>query len=171
MTKADPIRRQTVDLSAYPDLIVIYLGMRGPSLGAMGAMMRTGKEIAAAVAAQPDGLLLHETFLFSLLPLHLGMRQYWRDLESLEQWTREGLHRDWWTSFLKNPRGTSFWHETYRRSGGFEAIYDNVTQPVGMMRFAPLQTAKGPMFSARARLQASGQAPPAPVTEAELQAG
>ena len=169
MTKTQPIRRQTVDLSAYPDLVVIYLGMRAPSLKAMGSLIKTGKEIGEAVAAKPDGLLLHETFMFSLLPLHLGMRQYWRDLESLEAWTRAGLHRGWWTSFLKDPKGTGFWHETYRRSGGFEAIYDNVTQPVGMMAFAPVQPAKGPVFSARARLDPGSEAPAAPVSEAELE--
>ena len=168
MTKSQPIRRQTVDLSAYPDLVVIYLGMRAPSLKAAVALIRTGKEIGEAVAAKPDGLLRHETFLFSLLPLHLGMRQYWRDLESLEAWTREGLHRGWWTSFLKDPKGTGFWHETYSRSGGFEAIYDNIDQPVGMMAFAPLVRAKGPMFSARARLDPGAVAPAAPVSEAEL---
>jgi hypothetical protein len=169
MSKKAPIRRQTVDLSAYPDLVVIYLGMRAPSLKAVGALAKTGKEITAAVQAQPDGLLLHETFLFSLLPPHLGMRQYWRDLDCLERWTREGLHRGWWTSFLKDPKGTSFWHETYRRSGGFEAIYDNVTEPVGMMRFAPVSQAKGPTFSARARLDPGSSAPQAPVSETELE--
>ena len=169
MGKQTPVRRQTVDLSDYPDLVVIYLGMRASSLQAVGVMLETGKQIGQAVAAQPPGLLLHENFLFSLLPPHLGMRQYWRDLESLEAWTREGIHRGWWTSFLKDPRGTSFWHETYRRSGGFEAIYDNVSHPVGMMRFAPVATAKGPMFSARARLDPGAVAPAAPLSEAELE--
>ncbi len=170
MSKQAPVRRQTVDLSSYPDLVVIYLGMRAPSLKALDALMKTGKEIGQAVAGRPDGLLLHENFIFSLLPPHLGMRQYWRDLESLEAWTREGLHRGWWTGFLKDPKGTSFWHETYRRSGGFEAIYDNVERPVGMMAFAPVHQAKGPMFSARARLDPGAQAPLPPVTETELDA-
>ena len=168
MGKTAPVRRQTVDLFGYPDLVVIYLGMRAPSLKALGALLKTGKEIGEAVAAKPDGLLLHENFFFSLLPPHLGMRQYWRDLGSLERWTREGLHRGWWVNFLKDPRGTSFWHETYRRSGGFEAIYDNVDEPVGMMAFAPLYQAKGPMYSARARLDPGSQPPTAPVTEGEL---
>ncbi len=171
MSKQAPVRRQTVDLSGNPELVVIYLGMRAPSLKALSALIKTGKQIGQAVAERPDGLLLHENFVFSLLPPHLGMRQYWRDLESLEAWTREGLHRGWWTSFLKDPKGTSFWHETYRRSGGFEAIYDNVDKPIGMMAFAPMHQAKGPMFSARARLDPGGQAPVAPVSEAELEAG
>ncbi len=168
MSKTQPVRRQTVNLTAYPDLVVIYLGMRAPGLKALGSLLKTGREIGEAVKAGPEGLLLHETFVFSLLPPHLGMRQYWRDLDSLERWTREGLHRGWWTSFLKDPKGTSFWHETYRRSGGFEAIYDNVDRPVGMMAFAPVHAAKGPMFSARARLDPGTEAPTAPLTEAEL---
>lgn len=168
MSKLEPIRRQTVDLSDYPDLVVIYLGMRAPTLKAFQAMTKTGREIGMSVAEKPDGLLLHENFFFSLLPPHLGMRQYWRDLESLERWTREGLHRGWWTSFLKDPKGTSFWHETYRRSGGFEAIYDNVAEPMGMMRFAPVHQAKGPMYSARARLDPGSTAPAPPVGEHEL---
>lgn len=36
--------------------------------------------------------------------------------------------------------------------GGIEAIYDDVTRPLGMMAFAPLEKARGPMFSARRRL-------------------
>lgn len=168
MSKKEPIRRQTVDLSGYPDLVVIYLGMRVLRFGGIGTLLKNGKEIQQAVAAKPDGLLLHESFVFSLAPLHLGMRQYWRDLQSLEAWTREGLHRGWRTAFLKDPGGTSFWHETYRRSGGFEAIYDNMAEPIGMMRFAPVHPAKGPMFSARARLEGE-RAPEAPVSEAELE--
>jgi hypothetical protein len=168
MAERTPIRRTTVDLSGYPDLIVIYLGMRAPTLAGVRVLLRTGKEIGQSVKDRPDGLLLHENFVFSLVPPHLGMRQYWRDLDCLERWTREGLHKGWWTSFLKNPNGTSFWHETYRRSGGFEAIYDNMAEPIGMMRFAPNLEARGRMFSARARLQPGAEAPPAPVAEAEL---
>lgn len=167
MSKAR-IERRTVDLSGFPDLVVVYLGMQPRSLKGFQAMGKTNGEIKASVAARPDGLLLHEPLVFSLWPIHLGMRQYWRDLESLEAWTREGLHKGWWTSFLRDPKDTGFWHETYRRSGGFEAIYDNLTQPVGMMAFAPVGHAKGPMFSARARLAPGETAPPAPVLEDEL---
>lgn len=162
------VTRSTVELSGWPDLIVIYLGMQARSLRGIGTMARLGREIRAAVAARPDGLLRHETFLFSLVPPHLGMRQYWADLDSLERWTREGLHRGWWTSFLKDPGGTSFWHETYRASGGIEAIYDAVETPVGLLGFAPARPARGPMFSARARLEPGAAAPPAPVAEAAL---
>jgi len=36
--------------------------------------------------------------------------------------------------------------------GGMEAIYDDVDKPIGMMSFAPLEKARGRMFTARSRL-------------------
>ena len=35
--------------------------------------------------------------------------------------------------------------------GGMEAIYDDMPKPVGMMAFAPVKPARGPMFSASGR--------------------
>jgi hypothetical protein len=162
------IERQTVDLSSYPDLVVIYLGMRAKSLRGLFTLFRLGRQIRQAVAAPPDGMLRHENFLFSLFPPHLGMRQYWRDLDALEQWSRVLPHQDWWVNFLRDPAGTSFWHETYCASGGFEAIYDDVAPPIGMMSFAPTTIARGRMFSARDRLRRAGTAPAAPIPEAEI---
>lgn len=104
----------------------------------------------------PDGLLLHENLLFSLAPPHVGMRQYWRDFASLEAWARSEPHRAWWKAFLKNSGGTGFWHETYRAAGGIEAIYDDMSAPIGMLKFAPPVDAHGSMFSARRRLEAQG---------------
>src|SRR5471030_2338395 len=143
MTAKAPINRTTVDLSAFPDLIVIYLGMKALSLRGLMRLARLGPQIKASVVARPDGLLLHETMMFSLIPPHAGMRQYWRDLDSLERWTREGWHKGWWTSFLRDPGDTAFWHETYRLRGGFEAIYDNLDSPLGLLAFAPARAAKG----------------------------
>ena len=146
------VSRQTIDLSGFPDLVVIYLGMRVRSWRGLGKLMQTGRQIRAGVAEGPDGLLLHEGFLFSALPPHAGMRQYWRDLDSLERWTRELPHQQWWKDFLRDSAGTSFWHETYFMRGGIEAIYDDMDKPIGMMSFAPLTKARGRMFSARSRL-------------------
>ena len=146
------VTRQTVDLSGFPDLVVIYLGMRVRTLRGLRKLLETGRQIRAGVAEQPDGLLLHENLVFSFVPPHVGMRQYWRDLDSLERWTRELPHQQWWKDFLRDSAGTGFWHETYFMRGGIEAIYDDMANPVGMMSFAPLQQARGPMFSARSRL-------------------
>jgi Monooxygenase af470-like len=80
------------------------------------------------------------------------MRQYWRDLDSLERWTREQPHKQWWQDFLGDSAGTGFWHETYFMRGGIEAIYDDMSKPIGMMSFAPIDKARGRLFSARSRL-------------------
>jgi hypothetical protein len=164
------VKRTTVDLSPYPDLVVIYLGMRVNSLRGLKTLAKLGPGIKAAVAAKPDGLLLHEDLIFSLWPIHALMRQYWRDFESLETWARSTMpHQAWWKDFLRDPGGTGFWHETYFRRGGFQAIYDDIPVPVGMMRFAPNQAARGPMFSARQRSAASGEARVAsPVGEGDV---
>ena len=68
MTSTTKVNRQTVDLSAYPDLVVIYLGMRAKSLRGIPTLLSLGRQIARATAAKPDGLLLHENFTMSLLP-------------------------------------------------------------------------------------------------------
>jgi len=80
------------------------------------------------------------------------MRQYWRDLDSLERWTRSEPHQRWWRDFLKDSGGTGFWHETYSMRGGMEAIYDDLKEPVGLARFAPVAPARGRQFSARRRI-------------------
>jgi Domain of unknown function (DUF4188) len=163
------VDRRTVDLSAYPDLIVVYLGLRVNAITGIKKALGLGPQIAKSVADKPDGLLLHEDLLFSLFPPHLGMRQYWRDFESLERWTRSAPHRQWWKDFLRESGGTGFWHETYSIRGGIEAIYDDMPKPIGLMKFAPLSPARGSVFSARQRLSREGsESSPAPAPEADL---
>jgi hypothetical protein len=163
------VERRTVDLSGFPDLVVIYLGMRVNALTGVRTLLGFGPKIAAAVDRQPDGLLLHETFIHSLAPPHLGMRQYWRDFESLEAWARSAPHKEWWQTFVRHSGGTGFWHEIYAMRGGMEAVYDDMTAPVGFMRFAPVRPARGGLFSARSRLRLDGTARvKSPVPEATL---
>jgi len=83
--------------------------------------------------------------------MHVGMRQYWRDVDSLMKWTRSDPHREWWKKFLKDSGGTGFWHESYHRNGGMEAIYDDLPKPIGFSAFAPVLPARGPMFGAASR--------------------
>jgi hypothetical protein len=163
------VNRQTVDLSQYPDLVVIYLGMRVNRLTGLKTLMGFGPKISNSVAATPSGLLVHEFFLFSFFPMHLGMRQYWRDMDSLMAWTRSDPHRDWWKNFLRDSGGTGFWHETYLMQGGMEAIYDDLPKPIGFMQFAPVVPARGPMFGAAQRAQQTHDAP-AVVSEGALYA-
>jgi hypothetical protein len=161
------VNRQTVDLSPYPNLVVIYLGMRVNRLTGLKTLAGFGPRISNSVTAAPDGLLLHEYFLFSFFPMHLGMRQYWRDMDSLLAWSRSEPHRQWWKNFLRDSGGTGFWHETYFMQGGMEAIYDDVPKPVGFMRFAPIKPARGPMFGAAHRAAKSQDVKPV-VSEEEL---
>jgi hypothetical protein len=161
------VQRQTVDLSNYPDLVVVYLGMRVNRIQGIKTLLGFGPRISSSVKAQPDGLLRHENFLFSLFPMHAGMRQYWRDLDSLMKWTRSDPHRQWWQEFLKNSGGTGFWHETYLLRGGMEAIYDDIALPIGFASFAPVVRARGPMFGAAARAGKEHSAGPV-ISEVEL---
>lgn len=160
--------RQTVDLSHYPNLVVIYLGMRVNLLTGFKTLLGFGPKISAAVEAKPDGLLLHENLLYSLR--HFGMRQYWRDFESLEAWARSEPHLRWWQTFLRNSGGAGFWHETYFRRGGIEAVYVDMKAPTGLARFVPAAPARGAMFSARKRAGVEGDAAAPPgVAEEELE--
>ena len=166
---AKRVERRTVDLSGYPDLVVIYLGMRVNRLTGLKTLLGFGPKISDSVGQKPQGLLLHENLIFSLFPLHAGMRQYWKDFASLEAWARSEPHREWCKNFLRDSGGTGFWHETYFIRGGFEAIYDDLPKPLGLLSFAPARVATGPMFSARHRLGVAGAAAyPAPVSEADL---
>jgi len=158
-----PIDRRTVDLSSYPDLVIIYLGMRVNALTGIKTLLGFGPKIARSVEERPDGFLLHENMVYSLFPPHFGMRQYWRDFDSLERWARSSVHKQWWTNFLRDSGGTGFWHETYFSRGGVEAIYDDITIPLGLSAFAPTKVARGPMFSARTRLHVAGEPAAAPV--------
>ena len=152
------VDRKTVDLTGYPDLVVIYLGMRVNRPRGIKRLLALGPRIARSVAEKPDGLLLHEGFMLSLFPLHLGMRQYWRDFDSLESWARSLPHQRWWQQFVRDPGGTGFWHEVYSMRGGMEAIFDDMVVPFGFAGFAPVRPARGAMFSVRDRLRLGGEA-------------
>ncbi len=145
-----PTRRASVDLSGFPGLVVIYLGMKVTGWRGLATLARVGPRIRAAVAAGPEGLLAHEFLLFG--PLHVGMRQYWRDLECLEAFTRTEPHTGWWRSFLKDSGGTGFWHEAYRKQGGIEGIYLDMPLPLGLQKIAPPAAPDGAYQTGRARL-------------------
>jgi hypothetical protein len=141
------VTRTTIDLGDHPDLVVIYLGMPVRTLRRTQTLRSIGKEIERAGAAQPDGLLRHEMLWYSLVPPHPGMRQYWRDLDALERWARSLPHKQWWGTFVRDPRGTGFWHETYFLRGGIEAIYDDMPAPLGVLAFTHRDTGdRGPVL-------------------------
>jgi nicotinate-nucleotide pyrophosphorylase len=99
------VERRAADLSSYPDLAVIYLGMRAYSLRGLFTVASLRSQVLKAVGEKPEGLLFHESFYFSLAPLHIGLRQYWRDFESLQRWTRALPHRGWWINIVQRMSG------------------------------------------------------------------
>ena len=133
MTK---VTRQTVDLSAFPDLVVIYLGIEVNAWIGLKRLFGLGPQIKNSVNQRPDGLLLHENFLFSLIPLHLGMRQYWRNFDNLRRGpVRHPIVSGGETSFGR-PAGPALARGLLMR-GGMEAVYDDTLGRVGFGQFAP----------------------------------
>jgi len=53
--------------------------------------------------------------------------------------------------------------------GGMEAVFDDMVEPTGLLTFAPMQAARGGMFSARGRAHRGGESELAPpISETEL---
>jgi hypothetical protein len=80
---------QTVDLSEYPDLVVIHFGLWVRQPCGLSPLLGFAPEILKSLCQQPDGLLLHEDLIWSP---YLSMRQYWHDLDSLNRWRRPGIN-------------------------------------------------------------------------------
>ena len=116
------------------------------------ALLGIGKTLRPVNRRKPDGLLLHEPLFYSLR--HIGMRQYWGDLESLEEFTRPDPHKTWWREFSRDTKGSGFWHEAHRKEGSMEALYMNMPHPTGFGAFAPALAPEGPYRTSRDRLAA-----------------
>ena len=142
--------RHSVDLSGYPDLVVVYLGYRAKNLKGVRDLLRIGRGLRIVKRNPPEGLLSHEDLWFGFM--HPGFRQYWRDFESLEVFTRAQQHAAWWRDFARHAGDGGIWHETYRMRGGMEAIYSGVP-PIGFARFAPDLVPTGPFMTARQRVE------------------
>ena len=143
--------RRSVDLSGYPDLVVIYLGYRATNLKGAGDLLRIGRGLRSLQKTPPAGLLSHENLWFGFM--HPGFRQYWRDFDSLEAFTKAPQHAAWWRGFARSAGGGGIWHETYRLRGGMEAIYAGIP-PIGLASFAPERAPTGGFNSARQRVEA-----------------
>jgi len=98
------------------------------------------------------------------------MRQYWRDPRFITGLDPVGSTPPVVKSFLKNSGGTGFWHETYFRRGGMEAIYDDIPEPIGFMRFAPVIRLAAGCSGRPARVGYSHASTPV-VSEQELYGG
>ncbi|AYF78208.1 DUF4188 domain-containing protein [Nocardia yunnanensis] len=159
------VQRVTADLAEYPDLVVILLGMRVRTPRGILRLLGVGPKLYRSQRDRPDGLLSHEDVVWSLWPPHWGARQYWRDLESLERWTRSEPHRVWWQEFLRDSGGTGFWHEAYFARGGIDSVYDDMAAPTGLTRFARTVPARGRLFSTRGRVREAAAGPCCPESE------
>src|SRR2546428_8586512 len=97
-----PVDLRSVDLSAFPDLVVIYLGMRVRTLAGIKTLLGLGPQIDKAGTGRPEGLLHFENNItYSPFPRQTGIRGNWKALPSMEQWTRPEPHRTWWQNFLR----------------------------------------------------------------------
>ena len=102
-----PGQRKSVEPMAAGLALDNYLGMRVRTLAGLKTLLGFGPRILKAGVARPEGLLHFETnIIFGLFPLHLGMRWYWKDFESMERWADSEPHRLWWQGFLRSSGGT-----------------------------------------------------------------
>jgi hypothetical protein len=87
--------RRAVGLTAYPEMVVRHPGMRVHRPRGLPGPFGVGPQIQKSWKAKPDGLLLHEGLVWSLIPVHLV-----RDTikpSGLARFARE-------TSMAKHPR-------------------------------------------------------------------
>jgi hypothetical protein len=74
------VSRRTVDLSAYPDLVVVYLGMRVKALAGTGPFYVLARKLRMRAPRNPTVCCIaSRTSSTASFPVHLGMRWYWRD--------------------------------------------------------------------------------------------
>ena len=151
------VDRQTVDLSAYPELVVIYLGMRVNTLTGLKTLAGFGPKIARSVVDQPDGLLLHENLIFSLLLPMLACASTGGTLRLWSAGRGRNHIGSGGSNFCATPEGQA--SGTKRISNGVVSrrSMNNIPQPIGFLRFASVQPAKGGMFTARDRLSSPAQ--------------
>ena len=149
------VERLTPDLSEYPDLVVIYLGMQVRAWYGIKTLLGFGPKISNAVGEHPTASCCTRTSCGrSSHPR--GDAPVLARLRLAGAWARSAPHRDWWRGFVRDSGGTGFWHETYLARGGMEAVFDDIAKPLGMAKFAPMRP------RARGRCSRRGSAPGCP---------
>ena len=121
------VNRRTVDLSQYPGLVVIYLGMRVNRMAGLKTLAGFGPRISdlgrgaagrTAVARELRLFPVPNACRYASILAGNGVASLrGRALSRIASGGR---------TFLRNSGGTGFWHETYLMQGGMEAIYDDV---------------------------------------------
>lgn len=126
----------------------MYLGLQVRTPRGFLTALKFGPPIDKAGAGRPEGLLHYENkIIYQVFPFHVGMRWYWRDMDSLTAWAKSEPHRQWWKDFTRDAHGVAIWHETYHMRGGMEAIYVESSAPTGFSAFLPMQDARGSLAS------------------------
>ncbi len=131
--------------------------MRVNAVTGIKTLLGFGPKISASVEARPDGLLLHEEHFCIRYPPRRHATVL-AGLESLGRWRRSRAAPHLVADLPARRRRDGFWHETYLRRGGVEAVYVDMEKRTGMAAFAPLEPARGAMFSARKRASVSDPA-------------
>ena len=100
------VDRKTVDLSGYPELVVVYLGMRVNRLTGMKTLLGFGPQISDSVAARPDGIAATREYGLFAIPSPRGdapiLERFrfafevdaFRSTQGLVEKIFEGLRRD-----------------------------------------------------------------------------
>ena len=145
--------------------VVFIIGMRvnnlfavrkwWPTAAAMGKMLRT-------LYAHPEKGFMHgTTFLYWR---GIGLIQYWRSFEDLENFARSPseLHLENWQRYnhvIGNDGSVGFWHESYLvEPGKHEEVYGNMPR-FGLAKATEHVPATGKRETARQRL--GGESEPA----------
>ena len=120
------------------------------------------------VTAAPEGLLLHVYLLYFTVPPHFGMRQYWRDFDSLEGWAHDLPHKAWWRDYLRDRAGPASGTDVFPRRSGGVRLCRHAT--FGFHQVCAESAGSRLVVSARRRLglKEEGTAPAPVVTEEAL---
>ena len=123
--------RFTADIDG--PFVLFLIGMRINKLLALHKWLPVGSAMGPMLRSlyqNPEsGFLGGEAFLYSG---GIGLIQYWRSTEDLEQFVRSPseTHLKAWQRFNKavgKDGSVGIWHETYKvEAGGYEAIYGNM---------------------------------------------
>jgi Domain of unknown function (DUF4188) len=170
------IRRKTYEITSSDSRSLRLAGFGGRLSGrdrerthGVKTLFGFGPKIEGSVADRPDGLLLHENIFYSLFPLHFGMRQYWRDFESLERFTRAEPHREWWKQFCETLVGLVFGTNFILHEAVLKRSTSISSDPLAFFVLPKRYLRKGCVFSARERLHRDGAADTPPTyTETDL---
>jgi hypothetical protein len=164
------VNRRTVDLSGYPNLVVIYSGMRVNTLTGLKTLLGFGPQISKSVEAPPRWITAAREFVVVVTPPHTwGCANIGGTLNLLNLGHAPNLTGHGGRSFCetlealvsgtKPTSGAGAWKRsmtTWLKTSAFFAL-PRCTQP------------QGRMFSARSRARQPGEpSTPVPVSEEEF---